>query len=122
MTKSNAPKLTKCVTSVSYEHAPFYNLANIRKETLTLITRASSDPKKVEAIAETLAVMQDFLAVRAKHGADTRKAQIASDKAAHEAQRAAAAMHIRSDAEQTLKSGKATVASATAILKDLDKE
>ena len=120
MAKSN--KVTKDVASVAFKLAPFYTLAGIRRDALSLITRSASDPKKVEAIAETLTVLMDFLAVRAKHGADVRKAQIASAKADAEAKLASAALHIRADAEQRLKSGSDTVQAATAILADLDKE
>lgn len=116
---AKAPVITKNADTVRFEHAPFYNLANVRKDTLSLIVRASSDPKKVEAIAETLDTLSKFLKVRAEHAAEVRAADIAAAKAEDAAKAEAAAKHRESDARGLLKSGQEQVARAEAILADL---
>lgn len=112
-------KLTKNVESIRYEHAPFYNLANVRKDLTSLIVRASSDEKKVEAIAETLSVMTAFLKVRAKHAAEVRAANIEAAAREEEARAKAAAEYRKADAVALLRDGEAAVERAKGLLKAL---
>lgn len=95
---------------VKFVHAPFYNMSNVRKDALSLIVRSSSDPAKVEAIAETLEVLAGVLKLRAKHAAKVRAADIAAaEKAAYEATEEAARHELRT-AERGIEDAEAELA------------
>lgn len=111
--------ITKNPDSVVFAAAPFYNLANVRKAALSLITRASSDPAKVDAIKETLEALLAFLEVRAEHAAEVREAEVKAQEAALAAKAKAQAEWAEKDAKNLLKDGKAQVKRAEGILAKL---
>lgn len=114
--------ITKNPDSVVFAEAPFYNLANIRKGALSLIVRASSDPKKVKAIKETLTVLLKFLEVRAKHAEKVRAADIKAAEA-RDADRAVAAAQAReADARALVRDAEANKTRGEAQLKALGAE
>jgi len=109
--------VTKNADSIKFAKAPVYNLANVRRDMVNLIVKASNDPKKVEAIAETIAVLKEFLDVRAEHAAEVRTAAVAAAKSAEEAKAVAAARVV--DAKHNLKAAEAGAAKWSAVLADL---
>lgn len=117
--KKRVANISKNAGEVTFVHAPFYNLANVRKAALSLITRASNDPAKVAAIKETLEVLLKVLKVRAKHGAEMRKKSIAAEKANDEARAKAAAEAREHNAKQGLKDAEKQVSHFSKILKAL---
>ena len=98
--------VTKNPNEVIFAHAPVYNLQTIRKLALALIVKAGQDPKKVAVIEETLQVLSEFLAVRAKAGSEAREAAIASAEALAAAKAEAAAKHRLADAQGSLADAK----------------
>lgn len=111
--------VNKNADSVKFAQAPVYNLAGVRRDAINLIVKSSNDPKKVEAIAETLAVLKEFLDARAEHAADQRNKALASAKAAEEARAVAAAQAKVVDAQHNLKAAEAGAAKWKAVLADL---
>ena len=111
--------VTKNADSIKFAKAPVYNLANVRRDMVNLIVKASNDPKKVEAIAETIAVLKEFLDVRAEHAAEVRTAAVAAAKSAEEAKAVAAAQARVVDAKHNLKAAEDGAAKWSAVLADL---
>jgi len=118
--EARASVITKNPDTLVFAEAPFYNLANIRRNMVSLIVRASSDPAKVKAIQETLTVLQEFLKIRADHGAAVRAASIAAEAKAVEARAKAAAEAREADAKSLLKHGEEQVKRAKGILSALN--
>jgi hypothetical protein len=112
-------KITKHAASLVFAKAPFYNLANIRKDLTSLIVRAAEDEKKCEAIAETIDVLREFLEVRHEAGVVQRAANVAAEQARVDALTTAAASARKSDAEAALAAGEGSVATAKRILKGI---
>lgn len=102
--------VSRNVNEVTFVHAPFYNLANIRKEALKLIVRTQGDESKVEAIRETLQVLGEVLEVRAAHAAKVRAADVAAARKADEKRQKTADELAAKKATQELESAKALVA------------
>ena len=113
--------ITKNPDSVKFAHAPVYNLANLRKEALALIVKASNDPKKVAAIEETLECLKEFLDVRAEHAADVRTKAVAAEKARRESEAVAAAQAKVQDAKNNLKAAEEGAAKWKEVLATLTK-
>jgi len=114
--EARASVITKNPDTLVFAEAPFYNLANIRRNMVSLIVRASSDPAK----QETLTVLQEFLKIRADHGAAVRAASIAAEAKAVEARAKAAAEAREADAKSLLKHGEEQVKRAKGILSALN--
>lgn len=104
---------------VKFHHVPVYNLATVRKLALALIVKSSNDPKKVEAIAETLEVLMQFLKARAAQGKKAREVAIAAETKRREDAAEAAAKHKIVDANNNLKDAEAGVSKWTAVLEKL---
>ncbi len=113
--------VTKNADSVKFAQAPVYNLATIRRDMINLVVKASNDPKKVDAVAETLEVLKEFLDARAKHAAEVRTATVAAEKARKEAEAVAAAQARVKDAQHNLKAAEAGAAKWKSVLADLTK-
>lgn len=118
---ANKAKRTKVTNpnEVKFNHVPVYNLATIRKLALALIVKASQDPKKVEAIADTLEVLMAFLKDRAEAGVKAREVAVAAETAKREAAAEAAAKHKIVDAKSNLASAEAGVTKWAAVLDTL---
>ena len=117
--KGKVAHVNKNADSVKFAEAPVYNLATVRRDVINLIVKASNDPKKVVAIAETLEVCKQFLDARAEHAADVRTKAVAADKAAREAAAVAAAQAKVVDAKHNLKAAEEGAAKWKAVLADL---
>lgn len=101
---------------VKFNFVPMYNLATVRKLALALIVKSSQDPKKVEAIADTLEVLMKFLKDRAAQGKKAREAAVAAEaKRRKDAAEAAAKAKIV-DAEHNLKNAEEGVTKWSSVL------
>ena len=104
---------------VKFNHVPVYNLATVRKLALALIVKSSQDPKKVEAIEDTLVVLLKFLKDRAAQGKKAREAAVAAEAKRREDAAEAAAKAKIVDAEHNLKNAEEGVSKWTAVLEKL---
>lgn len=117
-----APKqavITKNADTVVFAASPFYNMSNVRKGAINLIVRSSSDPKKVDAIRETLETLLRFLEVRAEHGEKVRAADVAAEAVATERRNRAAEDKQVAKAEEEIAKATKTKATWVKVLKTL---
>ena len=94
MSKAKATPMSRNPADLKFKSAPFYNLANIRKDIQSIILRTHGNDVKAEAIAETLEVSLAFLKTRHDHAVAVRAKDVA-DKL----EKAAAAELVREGAE-----------------------
>ena len=104
---------------VKFNHVPVYNLATVRKLALALIVKSSQDPKKVEAIEDTLVVLLKFLKARAAQGKKAREVAVAAEAKRREDAAEAAAKAKVVDAEHNLKNAEEGVSKWSAVLEKL---
>ncbi len=96
-----AAVVAKNIDEVRFAGAPFYNLTNVRREFLKLITRTKGDEAKTEVLRETLAVLGETLEARAAHAKEVRTREIAAAAKADKlrAERAAASAKAKDEAD-----------------------
>lgn len=85
--------ITKNSDTLRFKFPPFYNLATIRKNLITLVTRTAGDEKKYLSIKETLETALEFLEVRHAHAVKVRAKEVKAKQAERDAAAKAAAEH-----------------------------